>query len=105
MLRYLFVALGLCVATSVATVDVIGQGGRGGQPAAAQKLIAIRAGRLVNPETGTAATNQIILVDGERIREVGANVTIPQGTEIIDLSRLTVLPGLVDTHTHEAMTY
>jgi imidazolonepropionase-like amidohydrolase len=105
MLRYLVSVLGACVAISVASVDLIGQGGRGAQPATGQRLTAIRAGRLVNPETASVATNQIILVDGERIREVGANVTIPQGTEIIDLSRLTVLPGLVDTHTHEAMTY
>src|SRR5580700_1061288 len=99
MLRYLVSALGACVAISVASVDLIGQGGRGAQPATGQRLTAIRAGRLVNPETASVATNQIILVDGERIREVGANVTIPQGTEIIDLSRLIVLPGLVDTHT------
>ncbi len=81
------------------------EGQRGGPPPGPQKLTAIRAGRLVDPETGTAATNQIILVEGERIKEVGPNVVIPPGVEVIDLSRLTVVPGLVDTHTHEAMTY
>ncbi len=80
--------------------------GRGGQsPAGPQKVTAIRAGRLVDPETGTAAANQVIVVEGERIREVGPNVAIPPNAEVIDLSHLTVVPGFVDTHTHEAMTY
>jgi imidazolonepropionase-like amidohydrolase len=80
--------------------------GRGGQPAAGgQKVTAIRAGRLIDPETGNVATNQIIIVEGERIREVGPSVAIPPGAEVIDLSRQTVLPGFVDTHTHTAMTY
>jgi imidazolonepropionase-like amidohydrolase len=74
-------------------------------PSGSQKVTAVRAGRLVDPETGTVAANQIILVEGERIREVGANVTIPAGAQVIDLSKLTVLPGLVDAHTHQAITY
>jgi imidazolonepropionase-like amidohydrolase len=70
-----------------------------------QRTVAIRAGRLVDPETGGIASNQVILVQGERITQVGAGLTIPQGAEVIDLSNLTVLPGLVDAHTHTAMTY
>ncbi len=68
-------------------------------------LTAIKAGRLIDPETGTSAANQVILVEGERIRAVGANVAIPPNATVIDLSKLTVLPGLVDAHTHMAMTY
>ena len=66
---------------------------------------AIRAGRLIDPETGAASAGQVILVQGGRITAVGANVTIPSGAEIIDLSKLTVLPGLVDAHNHLALTY
>jgi len=79
--------------------------GRGNQPSGPQKLTAIRAGRVVDPENGTAAANQIILVEGERIRDIGPDLAIPPNAEMIDLSRLTLLPGFVDTHTHEAMTY
>jgi imidazolonepropionase-like amidohydrolase len=74
-------------------------------PATPQKIVAVRAGRLVDPESGTSATNQIILIEGERIRQVGAGLAIPPGAEVIDLSDLTVLPGLVDAHTHTAITY
>ncbi|MCA1593301.1 MAG: amidohydrolase family protein [Acidobacteria bacterium] len=65
---------------------------------------AIRAGRLLDPETGTAATNQVILIENGKIKAVGANVAVPAGAQLIDLSRLTVLPGLFDAHTHLCMT-
>jgi len=69
------------------------------------KLTAIKAGRLIDPDTGAVSTNQVILVEGEKIKEVGPAVKIPAGAEVIDLSKMTVLPGLVDAHTHMAITY
>ena len=69
------------------------------------KVTAIRAGRIIDPETGTSAANQVILVEGERIKEIGPSVAIPPGAQVIDLSKMTVLPGFVDAHTHLAMTY
>ena len=68
-------------------------------------ITAVKAGRLIDPETGTAATNQVIIIEGEKIRAVGSNLEIPAGANVIDLSNLTVLPGLVDAHTHMAITY
>ena len=68
-------------------------------------ITAIKAGRLVDPDSGTSATNQVILIEGEKIKAVGANLAIPPGAKVIDLSKLTVLPGLVDAHTHTAITY
>lgn len=68
-------------------------------------VVVIKAGRLIDPETGTATTNQVIIIEGERIKAVGSNLAIPPGASVIDLSRLTVLPGLVDAHTHMALTY
>ena len=70
--------------------------------AAAQATV-IRAGRLIDPETGRAAQNQTIVVEGWKIKAVGANVEIPKGANVIDLSRSTVMPGLFDAHTHLCM--
>src|SRR5437879_5371849 len=71
------------------------------QPA---RVTAIKAGRLIDPETGNAAANVVIIIEGETIKNVGANLTIPAGATVIDLGKLTVLPGLVDAHTHMAIT-
>ena len=60
----------------------------------------VRAGRLFDPRTGTLLTNQTIVIRGDRIVEVGASPQIPAGARTIDLSRMTVLPGLIDTHLH-----
>ena len=68
-------------------------------------LTAIRAGRLIDPDTGTVALNQVILVEGGKFKEIGPRVAIPAAAEVIDLSNLTVLPGLVDAHNHLALTY
>jgi imidazolonepropionase-like amidohydrolase len=77
----------------------------GAQPPAPAPLTAIRAGRLLDPEAGRILTNQIILVEGTRIRDVGPNVQVPSGARVVDLSSMTVLPGLVDAHNHLALTY
>src|SRR5215470_12799404 len=69
------------------------------------EITAVKAGRLVDPETGRSSPNQIILVDGEKIVAVGGDVAIPAGATVIDLSSLTVVPGLVDAHTHLGITY
>ena len=65
----------------------------------------IRAGRLLDPDAGRILTNQIIVVEGTRIRDVGPNAAIPAGAQVVDLSNLTVMPGLVDAHNHLALTY
>lgn len=64
------------------------------------QIIAIKAGKIIEPLTGKIYNNQIILVENSKIKELGPNVTIPKDAEIIDLSKSTVMPGLIDAHTH-----
>lgn len=68
----------------------------------AAQVTAIKAGKLVDPETGTTLKDQVIIVEGSRIKAVGPGIAIPAGATVIDLSRATVLPGLFDCHTHMA---
>ena len=75
------------------------------ESATAAPITAIKAGRLIDPATGTVALNQIILVQNRRFLAVGPSIAIPKGAQVIDLSMLTVLPGLVDAHNHLALTY
>jgi imidazolonepropionase-like amidohydrolase len=65
-------------------------------------ITAIRAGKFIDVVTGRALADQIILIRGEKIEAVGAKLAIPDGAKVIDLSKMTVLPGLVDCHTHLA---
>lgn len=64
--------------------------------------LAIRAGLLIDGNGGDPTQDAVVLIDGKRITAVGpaAQVTIPQGTEIIDIADKTVMPGLIDTHVH-----
>ena len=66
------------------------------------QVIAVRAGRVFDPRSGTNVTNQVVLVTGERISDAGPadRVQIPAGARVIDLSQATVLPGLIDGHLH-----
>src|SRR5262245_19226020 len=73
-------------------------------PSSAGTAYVIRAGKLIDPETGTATANQMIAVKDGRILEIGAQVAILQGAQTIDLSQYSVLPGLVDAHNHLALT-
>jgi imidazolonepropionase-like amidohydrolase len=69
------------------------------------EVTALRAGRLIDPETGRAMANAVILVEEGKITAAGADVAVPPGATVVDLSDLSVLPGLVDAHTHLGLTY
>ena len=71
-------------------------------PQAAPPVTAIRAGTLIDGSGASPQKNVVIIVTGERISAVGANVQIPTGATVIDLSGETVLPGFIDAHVHLA---
>jgi imidazolonepropionase-like amidohydrolase len=64
------------------------------------QVIAIRAGKLFDAKSGNLLTNQIIVIRGDRIADVGAAVQIPREAQVLDLSSATVLPGMIDAHVH-----
>lgn len=64
------------------------------------KVKVIKAGRLIDTLTGRVLENQTIIIEGEMIKAVGTNLAIPAGAEVIDLSRMTVMPGFTDSHVH-----
>src|SRR5882724_1405097 len=66
----------------------------------APKRIAIRAGRLIDGKSDKPILNALILIENGRIVSVTPNGSAPARVEVIDLSDSTVLPGLIDAHTH-----
>ena len=66
----------------------------------APQKIAIRAGRLIDGKSETPIANALILIEGDRIVSVSTAGSAPAGVPVIDLSKATVLPGFIDTHTH-----
>ena len=64
------------------------------------QVVAIRAGRLFDSKSAAMLINQVILIKGDRIVNVGPSVDIPAGARVIDLSAATVMPGMIDAHVH-----
>jgi len=78
------------------------------QQANAPAVVGVKAGKLLDVRTGNYSTDQMIWIEGDRIKAVGRSADIqrqmPSGAKIIDLSNATVLPGLIDCHVHLTMS-
>src|SRR5216683_4703193 len=67
---------------------------------AAAPITIIKAGRLVDGRGGEPMAPAMVRIEGEKIAEVGRSLTIPSDAKVIDLGEATLLPGLIDLHTH-----
>jgi imidazolonepropionase-like amidohydrolase len=76
------------------------------EPSTARELVAVRVGRLLDVRSGSYRQDQLILIEGDRVKSIGpaAQTQAPAGAKLVDLSNRTVLPGLVDSHTHLTMS-
>jgi len=75
-----------------------------GQQMAPVKTVVIHAGRMLDVKTGKTLTGQTIVTQGDKITSVGAEAQVPAGATVIELPNATVLPGLIDAHTHITFT-
>lgn len=68
----------------------------------AKEVVLIKAGKLIDVRAGRVLNDQAILIEGDRIKQVGSSQSVraPASARVVDLSNATVLPGLIDCHTH-----
>ncbi|MCP3138148.1 amidohydrolase family protein [Pyxidicoccus xibeiensis] len=64
------------------------------------RILAVRAARMLDVKSGKYVASPVILIEGERIVKAGSGLAVPEGAEVVDLGTATVLPGLIDCHTH-----
>ena len=76
----------------------------GAQPAAPPPVVVVRAARLLDGRGGAPVSPAVVIVRGERIEAVGSDAPIPANAHVLDLGTATLLPGLIDLHTHLTST-
>jgi imidazolonepropionase-like amidohydrolase len=90
--------LACIVGTAAAGAGQTGQTGQAGTEP--KKVVAVKAGRLIDGLGGSPISNPVVLIENDRITAVGAGLGLPTGAQLIDLGSATLLPGFIDCHTH-----
>ncbi|MDT7604578.1 MAG: hypothetical protein QOF61_2575 [Acidobacteriota bacterium] len=90
-------ALALLLSLSLPTITLAQNAQRSTQP---RRVVAVRAARMLDVRTGAFVNNPVIIIEDDKIVSVGAGLAIPAGAQILDLGNLTLVPGLIDCHTH-----
>src|SRR4051812_7046071 len=71
-----------------------------GTAAAGSSITIVKAARLIDGRGGAPIAPAVVRVEGDRITAVGTSLAVPPGARTIDLGAATLLPGLIDLHTH-----
>src|SRR5690348_6104291 len=95
MLKNLFRAAASLACFAIASIALNAQ-----EAAHSKQTLAIRAERLIDGKSDTVVNDAVVLVTGDKIAAVGSHLPIPRNATTIDLGDATLLPGLIDAHTH-----